>query len=109
MAVIILLFLAVLLAIYLKFDIRKLSKIIYLKPFLHKYDKIKNETENADKVLQKHVWDIPGPYILPFLGTKWIFFVFFKKYKMSTLHEVYAGKFPWLLVSNVCQTVFQLH
>lgn len=32
------------------------------------------------------VWQIPGPKLIPFLGTKWIFFW---KYKLSKLHEMY--------------------
>lgn len=36
--------------------------------------------------------DIPGPLVMPYLGTKWVFFVFFHKYKMSLMHEMYAGE-----------------
>ncbi|XP_055376931.1 ecdysone 20-monooxygenase [Condylostylus longicornis] len=35
---------------------------------------------------KKSIWDIPGPMILPFFGTKWIFLW---KYKISKLHEAY--------------------
>lgn len=35
------------------------------------------------------VWDIPGPAVLPLLGTKW---VFLWKYSMTQLHKVYAGE-----------------
>lgn len=34
------------------------------------------------------VWDIPGPAVLPLLGTKWIFLW---KYSMTQMHKVYAG------------------
>lgn len=36
------------------------------------------------------VWSIPGPIILPIIGTKWIYLW---KYKMSKIHEVYQGEY----------------
>lgn len=41
-----------------------------------------NSTEND-------VWSIPGPVSIPFIGTKWIYFW---KYKLSKIHEVYRGE-----------------
>lgn len=102
MAVVLLMAIAILLAFYCNFNFRKFSES-YLKPLLIKPDqlnKFANDTEasividsdyyHARQIRPKCVWDIPGPKSLPLLGTKWIFMVFFRKYKMSTLHEVYA-------------------
>lgn len=37
---------------------------------------------------QKTINNVPGPIALPLVGTKWIFYC---KYKMNKLHEVYKG------------------
>lgn len=42
-----------------------------------------------NKMDERGIWSIPGPLILPFLGTKWIFFW---RYKMNKIHQVYEGK-----------------
>lgn len=36
-----------------------------------------------------HTLSIPGPRTIPFFGSKWIYIW---KYKLSKVHEVYAGK-----------------
>ncbi|KAI8122310.1 Ecdysone 20-monooxygenase [Lucilia cuprina] len=104
MAIVLLMAIAILLAFYCNFDLRKFSES-YIKPLLIKSDQLHkfakdseasiitdNDYYHAREIRPKGVWDIPGPKSLPLLGTKWIFMVFFHKYKMSTLHEVYAGK-----------------
>ncbi len=54
------------------FDILKLVKFEYVKEY----------NDSTDDT-----WRIPGPLSLPLFGTKWIYFW---KYNISKLHEVYA-------------------
>ncbi|XP_005178783.2 ecdysone 20-monooxygenase isoform X1 [Musca domestica] len=102
MALILLMAIAILLAFYCNLDLRKFSEC-YIKPLLLNKDqlnKFANDSEasittetdyyHAREIRPKGVFDIPGPKPLPLLGTKWIFLLFFRKYKMSKLHEVYA-------------------
>lgn len=104
MALVLLMAIAILLAFYCNIDLRKFSEC-YIKPLLFKQDQLNkyaNDSEasittetdyyHAREIRPKGVFDIPGPKPLPLLGTKWIFMLFFRKYKMSRLHEVYAGK-----------------
>ncbi|XP_067647429.1 ecdysone 20-monooxygenase [Eurosta solidaginis] len=103
MAVVILIVVALLLAFYCNFDSGK-AAATYLKPLLTRC-RVRNgklatgassigatdDYYHAKEIPRPPiVWDIPGPLPIPFLGTKWVFFVFFRKYKMSLLHEMYA-------------------
>lgn len=45
----------------------------------------------------KSIWEIPGPFVLPFLGTKWIFF---RRYKISKIHEAYEGKKKKIIITK---------
>ena len=105
MAIVLLMAIAILLAFYCNFDLRKFSES-YIKPLLIKPDQLNNFVKDSEaasiindqdfyharEIRPRGVWDIPGPKALPLVGTKWIFMVFFQKYKMSSLHEVYAGR-----------------
>lgn len=104
MAVILLMAIAVLLAFCCNFNLRNFNRN-YIKPLMNETEKLTkycNESEDtlnlemdcyhARKIRLKCVWDIPGPKRLPFLGTKWIFMIYFWKYKLSKLHDVYKGK-----------------
>ncbi|XP_075162514.1 cytochrome P450 family 24 subfamily A member shade [Haematobia irritans] len=103
MALVLLMAIAILLAFYCNLDLRKFSEC-YIKPLLFKQDRM-NKYNNTDseasitadtdyyharEIRPKGVFDIPGPKPLPMMGTKWIFLLFFRKYRMSRLHEVYA-------------------
>uniref|UniRef100_A0A1A9W8F7 Cytochrome P450 n=1 Tax=Glossina brevipalpis TaxID=37001 RepID=A0A1A9W8F7_9MUSC len=101
MAVILLMAIAVLLAFCCNFNLRNFNRN-YIKPLMNETEKLSkycNESEDplklemdcyhARKIRLKCVWDIPGPKRLPFLGTKWIFMMYFWKYKLSKLHDVY--------------------
>jgi len=96
MAVILLLALALVLGCYCALHRQKLAEI-YLRPLLKDtpledcYHAAPIEPE-APRKRRRGIWDIPGPQRIPFLGTKWIFLLFFRRYKMTKLHEVYAGK-----------------
>jgi len=91
MAVILLLALALLLGCYCAIHRQKISAI-YLKPLLKNtpLEDYYYATPIEEK-RRRGIWDIPGPQRIPFLGTKWIFLIFFRRYKMTKLHEVYAG------------------
>ncbi|XP_014093991.2 ecdysone 20-monooxygenase isoform X1 [Bactrocera oleae] len=104
MAVILLVAIAILLAFYCNFHVGK-GATAYLKPLLTRYLSRNGRLAAVDTSLfrpeddfyhameiprTRGVWDIPGPLPIPFLGTKWVFFVFFRKYKMSLMHEMYA-------------------
>lgn len=106
MAVILLVAIAILLAFYCNFHVGK-GATAYLKPLLTRYLSRNGRLAAVDTSLfrpeddfyhameiprTRGVWDIPGPLPIPFLGTKWVFFVFFRKYKMSLMHEMYAGE-----------------
>ncbi|KAL9905972.1 ecdysone 20-monooxygenase isoform X1 [Glossina fuscipes] len=105
MAVILLMAIAVLLAFCCNFNLRNFNRN-YIKPLMNETEKLTkycNESEDplnlemdcyhARKIRLKCVWDIPGPKRLPFLGTKWIFMIYFWKYKLSKLHDVYKAVF----------------
>ncbi|KAH8294417.1 hypothetical protein KR054_012497 [Drosophila jambulina] len=96
MAVILLLALALVLGCYCALHRQKLAEI-YLRPLLKDtplddcYHAAPIESpETTKRRRRRGIWDIPGPQRIPFLGTKWIFLVFFRRYKMTKLHEVYA-------------------
>nr|XP_017019367.1 ecdysone 20-monooxygenase isoform X2 [Drosophila kikkawai] len=96
MAVILLLALALVLGCYCVLHRQKLAEI-YLRPLLKDtpledcYHAAPIESpESTKRRRRRGIWDIPGPQRIPFLGTKWIFLVFFRRYKMTKLHEVYA-------------------
>ncbi|XP_030385580.1 ecdysone 20-monooxygenase [Scaptodrosophila lebanonensis] len=108
MAVILLIALALVLCCYCAINRQKINAI-YLKPLLKKTRQLTNNTANDNADVngnanandcyhatpiqgrqRRTIWDIPGPQRIPFLGTKWIFLVFFRRYKMTKLHEVYA-------------------
>lgn len=96
MAVILLLALALVLGCYCALHRHKLADI-YLRPLLK--NTLLEDFYHAEliqpevpKRRRRGIWDIPGPKRIPFLGTKWIFLLFFRRYKMTKLHEVYAGK-----------------
>lgn len=44
---------------------------------------------SSQNVKQKTLDDVPGPFYVPLVGTKWIFYC---KYKMSKIHEAYKGR-----------------
>ncbi|EDW34836.1 GL21018 [Drosophila persimilis] len=95
MAVILLLALALVLGCYCAIHRHKIGAT-YLKPLLKNtpledcYHATPVVPEQQKSRRRRSIWDIPGPQRIPFLGTKWIFFVFFRRYKMTKLHEVYA-------------------
>lgn len=68
----------------------------FLKLFFSAKSKSKSAavSSNSDTAItssnidRNDVWSIPGPFILPIIGTKWIYLW---KYKMSKIHEVYQG------------------
>lgn len=97
MAVILLLALALVLGCYCALHREELAAI-YLRPLLKNtpledcYHAAPIEQPKPKK--RRGIWDIPGPRRIPFLGTKWIFLLFFRRYKMTKLHEVYAGEAP---------------
>lgn len=84
--------------IYLSYKTTKTIKLLdFIKNFsfieivnnhhpLHQ--QINNQNVEQVNTKQKTIDDVPGPIALPLVGTKWIFYC---KYKMSKLHEVYKG------------------
>lgn len=58
----------------------------FLEGTIEKYLKLKASINGEKPSNHPDVWKIPGPLQIPFLGTKWIFFW---KYKLSKLHEMY--------------------
>lgn len=77
---IILIYFTIVLAIFYTYSHKFLKFFNSLKFIKFKYVK---EEKSYD------TWHIPGPLSLPFVGTKWIYFW---KYKINKLHEVYDGK-----------------
>lgn len=51
-------------------------------------DEMIGKSLNPPTQAHKSIWSIPGPLIVPFLGSKWIYLW---KYKMTKIHEVYRG------------------
>lgn len=103
MAVILLLALALVLGCYCAIHRQKISAI-YLKPLL-KNTPFETDFYHATPIEQRKrrtIWDIPGPQRIPFLGTKWIFLIFFRRYKMTKLHEVYAGEWLQRISQSKC-------
>lgn len=49
------------------------------------------EEKHGRVALSKTVADVPGPYSLPILGTRWIFSRF-GCYRLNKIHEAYKGK-----------------
>lgn len=74
--------------IYLSYRKAKFVKITDLIKHATLFDLVyrKNEEEGNK---QKSLSDVPGPISLPLVGTKWMFYY---KYKMSKIHEVYRGE-----------------
>lgn len=103
MAVILLFALALVLGCYCAIHRQKIGEI-YLKPLL-KNKPFEADYCHATPVQQRKrrtIWDIPGPQRIPFLGTKWIFLIFFRRYKMTKLHEVYAGERLQAYAQSTC-------
>jgi hypothetical protein len=79
MALIILIYLILVLTLCLLYDHDKKHKILQTLTWLL-HPKLEQ---------RRDINSIPGPRALPFFGTKWIFFW---KYKMSKMHEMFRGE-----------------
>lgn len=76
----------------------------FLKLFFSAKSKAKSASMSSNGIAaaldeqRNDVWSIPGPIILPIIGTKWIYLW---KYKMSKIHEVYQGLYQAIDIDGV--------